>query len=316
MARGKKTREPPALAPTAPVPETDYSSESYWNQRYEANNIDHEWYYSFDILEPLLKMMLSNQPDLSLAKALEIGCGDRPLVSHFHQLGLKEDNIYGIDFSQVVIDHLQSQQSQSLQSSASTSSTTTTTTTTTTSSSAKVHYLKADARRMSQFSNDNFDLLVDKGTIDSMLSSTNSKEGVKNAFKVVKEMVRLLSPTGSFMLISHIEVDSDEFEVLMDDILCPALQSKTNSHWSIKAHIIQQPDASEEEENKRKKRKKEVEVRSYGSIYIVTSLPRRQTRHSQTTPASVHFEVLEYTDSDDEEEGEGEESFFCQPCGP
>eukprot|EP01039_Chlorochromonas_danica_P008637 gene8637-9518_t len=251
MARGKKTREPPALAPTAPVPETDYSSESYWNQRYEANNIDHEWYYSFDILEPLLKMMLSNQPDLSLAKALEIGCGDRPLVSHFHQLGLKEDNIY-----------------------------------------------------------------VDKGTIDSMLSSTNSKEGVKNAFKVVKEMVRLLSPTGSFMLISHIEVDSDEFEVLMDDILCPALQSKTNSHWSIKAHIIQQPDASEEEENKRKKRKKEVEVRSYGSIYIVTSLPRRQTRHSQTTPASVHFEVLEYTDSDDEEEGEGEESFFCQPCGP
>lgn len=52
-----------------------------------------------------------------------------------------------------------------------------------------------------------------------------------------------------------------------------------------------------------------------GTIYIVTSRPKRPTRNSATAIASVDFEVLEYSDDEDgeaEEEDDGE--VYCMVC--
>lgn len=201
--------------------DTDYSSETFWNNRYETDSLGHEWYYTYDILEPLLVSMTEGA-DLDSCKALDVGCGDRPLVDRFHKLGLKNKNLCGMDFSKAVIDKLNAQQADAPE---------------------PIAYIKADAKNMVDFASNSYDVVVDKGTTDCLLSSSNRKAGIASALKAVSEIVRILTVTGSFMLVSHIDTDSDEFDVLISDILMPALQGKKMVDWSIKAHIV--PDESQ-----------------------------------------------------------------------
>lgn len=287
MTRKSKRKSSEIEEVAAEVGEKDannYASEAYWDKRYRDNSFEHQWYYTFDLLEPILQSCLENK-DLSLTKALEIGCGDRPIVNKFHKLGLDPDNLYGMDFSSVVIDLLQSQLSK-LDG----------------KDECKVHYSKADARKMDAFESNEYGLVVDKGTMDAMLSSSSKKTGISNAKRVISEAIRVLARDGSFMLISHIEVDTDEFEVLMDDILLPALMVKEMVDWSIKVHVVQQDDSASKEGH------------GYGTIYLVTSIPRRETRNSASRKATVTIEVFQYSDGDDNSE-DGEEDFnYCQPC--
>jgi ubiquinone/menaquinone biosynthesis C-methylase UbiE len=294
----KKARGPEAPSVQAEV-QADYASETYWDSRYKASEIDHEWYYSYETLEPLLRSVVETFEDLSNCKALEIGCGDRPLVNRFHQLGIESSNLYGMDFSQVVVDKLIQHQSNT--------------------DEPNIQYLRADARKMPIFKSNDFNLVVDKGTIDAMLSSSNKKSSIKNARSIVEEVVRILTKTGSFILISHIEVDTDEFEILMDDILLPALGTKEMVNWAITAHIVKTDQANnDEDENednntntniKGKKRTREEVESQYGTIYIITARPKRSTRNSSKSDPVVDFQVLEYTDSGDEEE-----VMLCQEC--
>ena len=64
----------------------NYSSEDYWNSRYDNNNNSHDWYYTFDILKPLIDITINKMTfpkvnnNYSNMDILEIGCGDRPLA--------------------------------------------------------------------------------------------------------------------------------------------------------------------------------------------------------------------------------------------
>lgn len=266
-------------------PEESYSSEGYWDARYKTGDIDHEWYYSYEILEPLLQSALADK-DLAGCRALEIGCGDRPLISKFHKLGFKAEHLLGMDFSAVVIDLLQSGKTLK-------------------EDEVKAQYSKGDARKMPQYESSSFELVVDKGTMDAMLSSSSRSVGLRNARQCISEAVRVLSSTGSFVLVSHIEVDSDEFEVLVNDILLPALESKSMVNFTVRAHIVTA------------RADKDSSSGQYGTTYIITSHPKRETRRSANSKPTVSFEVLQYTDSDNEEEEgeeEGDDAMYCIPC--
>eukprot|EP01031_Cornospumella_fuschlensis_P037955 gene37955-46112_t len=274
----------------------DYASKSYWDSRYEANAISHEWYYSFDILQPLLSLFVNNGI-CSADKALEIGCGDRPLVDKFTQLGFTASSLNAVDYSKVVIDMLRKQQIEG-------------------SINPDVHFEEADARNMPAYQPNSFTMILDKGTTDAMLSSKSRKEGIRNAKQIFSEIVRILALNGTFVLVSHMEVESEEFDTIMSEVFMPILHKKTTVNWFVKAHIVGKSNFFDEKlENspkggKDKKRKadeiKEDDQKGYGTVYTFTSQPKRVTRN-KSPKSEVTFEVLEY-DEDEEEE------VYCLPC--
>ncbi|RYH25572.1 methyltransferase domain-containing protein [archaeon] len=236
----------------------DYASKSYWDSRYQANDINHEWYYSFEILQPLLSMYLQNEIS-SVDKALEIGCGDRPLVNKFTQLGFAASSLHGIDYSKVVIDMLHEEQKKGRIDS-------------------DVHFTEADARAMPLFESNTFSVILDKGTTDAMLSSRSRKEGMNNAKQIFSEIVRMLTLNGTFVLVSHMEIESDEFDTVMSEVFMPILQEKNTVNWFVKAHIVNRLGAVDEELKNPPSKGKFRSLYKLGTFNTYTSPPQEKTR--------------------------------------
>jgi hypothetical protein len=270
-----------------------YSSENYWEKRYKDGNIDHEWYFSYDLLSPLISSLFEKT---SSHAALEIGCGDRPLLAELNN-DFPLWSTHAIDYSQNAIDAAKSRCSRTA-------------------------FSKMDARKLS-FPSDSFDFVIDKGTIDAMMSDDNLATAKRNVTKIIKEVLRVMKFPGSFMLISHVQMDSAEYEVLFEDILFRCLAEYQQCNWRVKAHIsnssssskadrvdmcyecnlpssggnvissraITSVMASEEEENGDE---------TNGTVYVVTSILRPRTRNVSRFPSSIDISVVEYNSSDDE----------------
>ncbi len=250
---------------------SSYSSKKYWDDRYREKNIEHEWYYSFDILEPIL---IEARKFTRHDKVLELGCGDRPLIQDFKKFNVQSSSLFAIDFSESVIADLKCVETY-----------------------AGIHFESMDARNLS-FADETFSFIIEKGTIDAMLSAKKQSEGLKNAFKLVEQAIRTLTKDGVFVIISHIRVDSDEFELFMDDVIIPGLENKSGVHWDITVHSVK--EQGEENENG------ELEAK-FGTVYVITAKPRKSTRGVGTTKGTISFQVKEYSD---DEEGEN----LCMPC--
>lgn len=277
----------------------DYSSKSYWNKRYEDGTIDHEWYYSFDTLRPIIEDCIEWSKD---CKVLEVGCGDRPLIDGFASLGISENNLHAIDYSKSVVDALKAQQVAG-------------------NKPPGIKYEDMDGCKMS-FQDQNFDFVCEKGTMDAILSDKRPHRGIQNGLRLVTEMVRILKAGGVGLIVSHIEVDTPEFEVLIQQILMPALSTRFDVHWKLEAHVVgggdcdaEGSDCSEREEEEveketpksaGKKRKIEEEEEDekneeetedvssgYGTVYIFKSFPRKITRYSMPN-GDISFEVKSY----------------------
>lgn len=248
------------------IPCDSYASKAYWEKRYEEGLIEHEWYYGFDTLQPILQSLRSWNGD---DKVLEVGCGDRPLVNEFVEFGVEKQHLFGIDYAKSVIEPLVTQH-------------------------PLINFDEMDACNMS-FEDNTFACVIDKGTMDAILSHKNRKVGISNSKKLLSEIVRVMQQDAQFMLISHIEVESEEFEVFMEDILLPALSTKSHLQWAIEAHLVSTPQPKQK---KAKKAKEAEEPSGYGTVYVVKSRPRRFTRSSLESTADrkaeVTFKVLEY----------------------
>lgn len=268
----------------------DYSSKSYWDSRYDKNDIDHEWYFSFDTLEPIFERIISKSKAFGVkgdrieeSQVLEIGCGDRPIIHHLTDLHFKANNLHAIDFSDVVINQLMSLQPSKID--------------------AGINFKTADARQLNTYyPKNNFSLIIDKGTIDAMLSESSTTKAINNAYEICASIADVLALNGVYVLISHIQVDTNEFETLMEEILLPALESKQGScHWQIEAHIADH--GGENRAKKTKKRKKitnednneDENQQSFGTVYIIYALERKRTRHSELS-SNVSFEVIDHSE--------------------
>ena len=143
------------------------------------------------------------------------------------------------------------------------------------------------------YDDNSFDFIVEKGTIDAMLCCKNRKEAYQNAIGIISESVRIMKPVSSFMIVSHIEVESKEFDELMQNVILPVLNDRNESIWNIEAHIV---NASNNSNNRNVK--KRVNENSYGTVYIIYKSIRKVTRNSGKAPSIVNFEVLEYSNDD------------------
>lgn len=156
-------------------PAPAYGEKEYWNSRYEKTPKDtFEWFQPWPQIRQYVSKYFSNK-----GPVLNIGCGNSSMTSDLLADGFK--SVTGIDYSQTVI----SQMKQKIGSSS--------------DQTSRIEFLTMDATAMS-FSNNSFDFVFDKGTIDTLLCCDN---GGKAVFAVMKEITRVLVPGGMFICISY-----------------------------------------------------------------------------------------------------------------
>jgi len=98
-----------------------------------------------------------------------------------------------------------------------------------------VQYEVADARKLN-YDDGFFDVIIDKGTLDAMLS--DKEYGVSNCKAIVAEVARVLSVGGYFMLISHLNANTSSGIEWIDEILVSGLRTggDKSAKWVVECH--------------------------------------------------------------------------------
>lgn len=159
---------------------SEYSQSSYWNERYARDPTPFEWFQDSTALLPLLSRYVSSRS----TRVLILGCGTSSLgLDLLNERDLKQ--LHQIDFSSVCIDLMRKRHSQT----------------------PSLLFSCQDACR-TDFAAQSFDLIIDKGTLDSAMCS---EEGEKNGLRMIEEAQRLLEPEGKFILFSHAPPEHREY---------------------------------------------------------------------------------------------------------
>ena len=156
-------------------------------------------------------------------RVLEVGCGDKPLgLSLASDLILMQadmgidakfllEEVTCIDYSDIVIQRLNGQSLDGKESHLSNDS----------STLKKPEILQPtfqamDARSL-PFSSNMYDLILEKGTLDAMLS--DEEEGLSNCIKIVKEMARVTSEGGAILIVSHLNANEPKGMAWLEDVV-------------------------------------------------------------------------------------------------
>lgn len=201
--------------------EPAYGSQEYWDRRY-ANpaTANHEWYFGYDTLQPLVHELLPSRLSEQWS-ALEIGCGDRPLLPDLaadpHFAGCRA---ICFDYAPTVVRALRHAAREAARNDP---------------SLPVMSYEQADARSL-VYPNDSFDIVIDKGTIDAMMCSDT--QGVSNARQICSEAARVVSPGGLLIVVSHMSPTGDEGSVFLSKSLLPALSARSPEWlWDVGVHF-------------------------------------------------------------------------------
>ena len=291
----------------------------------EEEDEGHEWYFTYDelapLITPLLDGILSSErrgggvggPDV-----LEIGCGDRPLgfgiVEYLTSTGgdkkmkMKKKTkqqqqqsktcapdaassqsalqppltVVCSDISESVIASLLSQQRQSAPPSSC-------------SPSAASLTFSVQSAMSLPYTSSSVPLILDKGTLDAILSSP-PPHGVANSLSVLREVVRVLLPGGSFVLVSHLNPLCGEGMEWCEDVLCKALKGdddddettttttttttgRDKADWHVEANVGEEEEPDDEDEEEKQKGP---------CVYVITKLERGKKKAT----GKVTMEVL------------------------
>jgi ubiquinone/menaquinone biosynthesis C-methylase UbiE len=151
-------------------PAPAYNERSYWDIRYEKEQEPFEWYQPFHSLKTSMDKYLPGS-----GNALVLGCGNSLMSSELLSEGF--DKVVSIDFSDVVISQMKKKYQ----------------------GEAKLDWEVGDISKM-KFSNNSFDFVFDKATLDTVICGDNSNKTVSS---MLKEVCRVLKPGGIFVLISY-----------------------------------------------------------------------------------------------------------------
>jgi ubiquinone/menaquinone biosynthesis C-methylase UbiE len=180
---------------------------------------------------------------------VEIGCGDVPLgrdlvasiLDMETQIEVDAANILKkvvcLDYSENVIDAMREAQKEQQEKSTKKSKRTT----------IPLLYEVADAREL-PYKDETFELLLEKGTLDAMLSDRDGN-GSKNCLKIVAECARVLKRGGCMVVISHLNAHVQTGLQWLSDVIMPGLQTGAGGfEWSIEVHGNEADIPSEHED--------------------------------------------------------------------
>jgi len=98
----------------------------------------------------------------------------------------------------------------------------------------QLHFEEADARNL-PYEDGTFELVLEKGTLDAMLSDKD--EGVRNCISIVKESGRVLKVGGYIVLISHLNAHTSKGLGWLQDVVFEGLKrADTEATWEIEVH--------------------------------------------------------------------------------
>ena len=156
-----------------------YGDPKYWDDRYakcvnsRGELQEYDWYVGWEDIKDVVGAYLS---DDGSDKILVVGCGNSAVSKGLYDMG--HTNVTSIDTSDFVIKKLREKfyGVEGLR-----------------------HYVM-DVRTMEEFGDESFDLIVDKGCLDSLSCSYQGIEAVKN---MLVEVCRVLRTDGNFIEISY-----------------------------------------------------------------------------------------------------------------
>jgi len=156
----------------------------FWEGRY--SNVDestYDWYFTWDHIKEFIyenvTILEEATKDSELGEkiqVLQIGCGNSALSEDLWDEGIK--NPIGIDFSEKIIDIMIKRKDLY--------------------SRESLSYYHMDARGLN-FDEDRFDVIIDKGCIDSMICTEDTGDHIR---LTMSEISRVMKSGGYFILIS------------------------------------------------------------------------------------------------------------------
>lgn len=152
-----------------------YSDKSYWEDRFKNTSGYFDWYVGWNELKETIEPLINFH-----SKILMVGCGNSKMSEQMY--ASYYNDIHNIDISESVINMMEETKKNN--------------------GFENMKYYVMDATKM-DFSNETFDLCIDKGTLDAVLCADTNELG----FKLIEEMYRVTKINGFFVIISHTSVD-------------------------------------------------------------------------------------------------------------
>eukprot|EP00584_Thalassiosira_punctigera_P004976 CAMPEP_0172531968 /NCGR_PEP_ID=MMETSP1067-20121228/5178_1 /TAXON_ID=265564 ORGANISM="Thalassiosira punctigera, Strain Tpunct2005C2" /NCGR_SAMPLE_ID=MMETSP1067 /ASSEMBLY_ACC=CAM_ASM_000444 /LENGTH=528 /DNA_ID=CAMNT_0013316415 /DNA_START=152 /DNA_END=1738 /DNA_ORIENTATION=- len=161
-------------------------------------------------------------------RVLEVGCGDMPLgtslvsdlISMQTDTGLNcqfvVEEVACIDYSENVVRRLIENQKGTLAKD-------NTQPQTPSVNELQPTFRALDARSL-PFPSNTYDLILEKGTLDAMLS--DEEEGLDNCIQIVKEMARVTSEGGTILIVSHLNANEPKGMGWLEDVVFRGLKDE------------------------------------------------------------------------------------------
>jgi len=149
---------------------SDYGSPQYWDDRYKESEEPFDWYFGWDRLSREISDYYSPSDSV-----LVIGCGNLEMPGGMLEAGFPR--IVNTDISPTVIASMREKYA----------------------GLARLEWLEMDATKMTGLRDGEFDLVIDKGTIDAFMCARGSAGLVADA---MGEVHRVLRPAGRFVVVS------------------------------------------------------------------------------------------------------------------
>ncbi|KAG7350634.1 methyltransferase domain containing protein [Nitzschia inconspicua] len=166
---------------------------------------------------------------------MEVGCGDVPLgrdlLSSFLEMEAEAkidpsnilEKVICLDYSKNVIDAMKAEQHRQDSEKGKEKST------------VPLEYHVADARDLPH-DDKSFDLVLEKGTLDAMLSDRDGN-GPTNCRKIVSECARVTKEGGCIVIISHLNANCQPGLEWLNDIVVPGLlMGAPQFEWNVEVH--------------------------------------------------------------------------------